>query len=64
MEELLMECFDLERAVAAATGESIAEIRRFGFSLLEPQDANYEPEPRRPYYFDWDTRSPVEWPLR
>jgi hypothetical protein len=46
---------DLNRAVAAQTGESVRRIARLGFSLLEPPDDEYEPEPvRSPQMVDWD----------
>ena len=46
----------LDRAVAAATGESLATIRRHGFSLVTPlsvfdPDA---PEMAQPQIVDWD----------
>lgn len=45
---------DLNRAVAAQTGESVRQIARLGFSLLEPDD-EYEPElVRSPLTVDWD----------
>ncbi len=36
---------DLERAVASATGESIKLICRRGFSLANPFDLDFDPEP-------------------
>ena len=47
---------ELELAVAKATGEDAAEIRRHGFSLVEPDDDNFDPEPdlRPPQIIDWD----------
>jgi hypothetical protein len=53
---------EIEEAVAVATGESLALIQRCGFSVADPLEANYDPEPRRPLVFDWDRMSPVEWP--
>ena len=53
---------DLNEAVAMATGESVAVIDQHGFHLADPLDVNYDPEPRRPLVFDWDSMSPVEWP--
>ncbi len=52
----------IEVAVAMATGESLAVIQRCGFSVADPVDVNFEPEPRRPLVFDWDDMLPVEWP--
>lgn len=40
---------DLDRAVAHATGESIAEIAHMGFSPLTPV-----PFEREPLVLDWD----------
>lgn len=42
-EELLMTQNELNRAVAAATGETISEIRSHGFSLLAPLPKDREP---------------------
>jgi hypothetical protein len=38
--------------VATATGENLSEIRQLGFSLADPLEVNYDPEPRRPLVFD------------
>ena len=54
---------DIDEAVATATGENVALIHDCGFGLADPLDVNYDPEPRRPLVFDWDTRSAIEWPL-
>ena len=53
---------ELDEAVATATGESVALIHNRGFSVADPFDVDYDPEPRRPLVFDWDSRSPTEWP--
>jgi hypothetical protein len=53
---------DLNEAVARATGENLTVIDQRGFQLADPLDVNYDPEPRRPLVFDWDSMSPVEWP--
>ncbi len=47
---------ELEQAVATATGESVAEIRHLGFSLADPDDVDFDPEPvdRAPQVVDWD----------
>ena len=37
---------ELDRAVARATGETITEIRRLGFSLVVPEDHGPEPLPQ------------------
>ena len=46
---------ELDRAVARATGEDVREIRRRGFGIADPIEANFNPEPdysRRA--IDWD----------
>jgi hypothetical protein len=53
---------EIDAAVAAATGESLATIHDLGFGLADPLEVNYDPEPRRPLVFDWDSMSPTEWP--
>ena len=47
---------DLDLAVASATGESLRTIRRRGFSVIEPADVLFDPEPdvRAAQYVDWD----------
>ena len=46
---------ELNRAVAKATGESVAEIRRRGFGIADPIEANFDPEPDFPgRTIDWD----------
>ena len=47
---------DLNRAVATATGESLREIRRRGFSLADPGDFEFDSEPcvSLPQIVDWD----------
>jgi hypothetical protein len=53
---------ELNEAVARVTGESVSLIRDHGFSIADPLDVNFDPEPRRPMTFDWDTMSASEWP--
>jgi len=46
----------LDRAVAQATGESLATIRRHGFSLVTPLSV-FDPdadELAQPLFLDWD----------
>ena len=45
----------LHAAIARATGEDVREIRRRGFSIVNP-GARFDPEPdRRPHQIlDWD----------
>ena len=45
----------LNRAVARATGESLGTIRRRGFSIGDPLDVDFDPEPYSPpAMIDWD----------
>jgi hypothetical protein len=52
---------ELDRAVAEATGEEIGFVRG-GFSIADPLDVNFDPEPRRPFVFDWDSMCAAAWP--
>lgn len=47
---------ELNRAVARATGESIAEVKRIGFLLAEPDREIPDPDDEDfgPSVFDWD----------
>jgi len=47
---------DLDRAVSAATGEELREIRRRGFSIVDPADVDFDPEPDDlpAQVIDWD----------
>lgn len=47
---------DLDCAVASVTGEDLRFIRRHGFSLVDPHNANFDPEPDLlpPQFIDWD----------
>jgi hypothetical protein len=51
-----MTALQIARAVARATGESVREIRRRGFSLADPVEVDFDPEPddRSPLMVDWD----------
>jgi hypothetical protein len=53
---------EIDLAVAMATGESVVTIHDLGFGIADPLEVNFDPEPRRPLYFDWDARSVAEWP--
>ena len=44
----------LDRAVARATGESLATIRSMGFSIAEPDAIDFDNEPATPNVIDWD----------
>lgn len=48
----------LDRSVARATGESLREIRRRGFSIADPLDPAYDPDPVAPQVVDWDQAQP------
>ncbi len=53
----------LDRAVAKATGESLREIRHRGFSIVDPTDVAFDPEPDDlPQFIDWDEHQEVEPP--
>ena len=54
--ECMMTQFDLDSAVACATGESLCEIRRRGFSIADPTEVRFDPEPDQlvPQMIDWD----------
>jgi len=47
---------ELNRQVAAATGESVATIKRLGFLLDEPMDTGDDPDDESlgPHIIDWD----------
>jgi hypothetical protein len=55
--------WEIDREVADATGESMADIRRRGFTLWEPRAANSEMEPRPPLVLDWDSGHPRLWTM-
>lgn len=46
----------LDRLVAKATGEDLRSIRRRGFSIANPIEVSFDPEPdqRPPRWVDWD----------
>ncbi len=51
----------IDRMVAAATGESLAEIRRRGISLADPWTVHHDPEEdRNDIDIDFDDRI-VDW---
>ena len=47
---------DLDLAVASATSESLTTISRLGFSIADPDEVDFDPEPNdlRPQMVDWD----------
>ena len=48
---------ELESAVARATGESVRTVRNRGFSIVEPELLDFDPEPNLlpVQIVDWDT---------
>jgi hypothetical protein len=46
----------INRAVAQRTGEDINEIRRRGFTIADPHETAFDPEPNDlpPQMVDWD----------
>jgi hypothetical protein len=56
MEDVFMTQQELESAVAEATGESLRTIRRRGFSIVDPSEGDFDPEPNiLPFQVvDWD----------
>ena len=54
----------LDLAVARATGESLREIRSRGFSIADPSDVAFDPEPDNlpPKFIDWDELEGIEQP--
>ena len=47
--------YELNHAVARATGESLATISHLGFGLADPDIVRHDPEPlRRPRIVNWD----------
>jgi len=55
---------ELDREVAKATGESLCEIRLRGFSIADPSDVAFDPEPDNlpPQFVDWDELEQIELP--
>lgn len=47
---------NLDREVARRTGDSLRTIRRHGFSVLDLQEPDFDPEAnlREPLMLDWD----------
>ena len=57
---------DLDRQVAHATGETVCEIRRRGFSIADSLDVGFDPEPGDALekHLDWDELGGAELPRR
>jgi hypothetical protein len=53
---------EIDEAVAIVTGESISLIQERGFGIADPLDIEFDPEPRNPMTFDWDSMSAGDWP--
>lgn len=46
---------ELNRQIARQTGEDIRAIRRLGFSIIDPHDDDFDPQPDfPPQVIDWD----------
>jgi hypothetical protein len=47
---------ELNRAVATATGETACTISELGFSIADPDEVDFDPEPYdlKPQTVDWD----------
>ena len=55
---------ELNREVANATGETIAEVRRRGFVLADPVEVDFDPEPYDiGRHVNWDTLEQQRWSL-
>ncbi len=55
----------IEREVASVTGESLSEVRRLGFSLVDQSEAEQDSDPiAAPGVIDWDEYYLVELPRR
>lgn len=53
---------ELDRAVARATGETVTEVRRLGFSLVVPEHHRREPLPQILRFKQ--SRRPVSYPVK
>ena len=46
---------EVDQSVAAVTGEDLCDVRRMGFSIADPDEVNFDPEPYYPpQMVDWD----------
>ncbi len=52
---------ELNRAVAQATGESLATVRQRGFFLADIGPLEDQSTDDEPHVFDWDTRTATPW---
>jgi hypothetical protein len=48
--------YEVDCAVADVTGETLSDVRRMGFSIADPSEVNFDPEPDDllPQAIDWD----------
>ena len=53
---------DIDQAVANVTGENIRLIHDLGFSIADPLEVGFDPEPRGPFVLDWDSMCAVDYP--
>jgi hypothetical protein len=53
---------EINQAVAIATGESVSLVEELGFGIADPLTVEFDPEPREPMAFDWDSMSANQWP--
>jgi len=55
IQEQTMTQSEVDCAVAEVTGEDLHDVNRIGFSIADPIDVNYDPEPwYPPQMVDWD----------
>ncbi len=47
---------EIDDAVCVATGDCLCEVQRHGFSIADPLEVNFDPEPDDlpPNIIDWD----------
>ena len=56
---------EIDRAVSAATGETVAEIKHLGFGLADPDVVSFDPEPEHleDKFIDWDAADDERYAL-
>ena len=61
---------EIDNAVAEVTGETLCDVRRIGFSIADPLEVCFDPEPDDlpPNIIDWDQleleRNYAMYPMR
>ncbi|MEW4490909.1 hypothetical protein AB1L42_22700 [Thalassoglobus sp. JC818] len=61
---------EIDDAVCVATGDTLCDVRRIGFSIADPLEVNFDPEPDDlpPNIIDWDQleleRNYAVYPMR